>query len=222
MPPLQVLIADDDPIVREVLRAILARDPKIEVVGQAVNGAEAIQLSTQYKPDILLLDLLMPVLPGMEALRELGAEGTEDIELDIIVLCASIDKRQIIQALQLGARGIILKQSLNRLHECMRAVTDGYYWVEGRRLSSTNEIIGELLAATSTGGPEQAYNLTKRELEVISLVTLGNTNREIGEALSISEETVKRHVANIFDKVGMSSRVELAMFAVEHHLIAAA
>ena len=134
------------------------------------------------------------------------------------MLCASIDNRQIVQALQLGARGILRKQSLDYLRGCIRAVLE----VEDRRLSSTGEIIGELLAASSTGGPEQAYNLTKRELEVISLVTLGNTNREIGKALAISEETVKRHLANIFDKVGMSSRVELAMFAVEHHLIAAA
>ncbi len=218
----RVLIADDDPIVREVLRTILRRDPKVQIVGEAVNGAEAIQLATQLRPNILLLDLLMPVLPGMDALRELGSEGTEDVEIDVVVLCASIDERQIIQALQLGARGILLKKSLKHLHECIRAVVEGCYWIENRRLSSTAEIIGELLAATSIAGPEQAYNLTKRELEVISLVTLGNTNREIGEALSISEETVKRHLANIFDKVGMSSRVELAMFAVEHHLIAAA
>lgn len=220
--PVRVLIADDDPIVREVLRTVLRRDPKVQIVGEAINGAEAIHLATTLRPDVLFLDLLMPVLPGMDALRELGSEGSEDVEIDIIVLCASIDERQVIQALQLGARGILLKQSLKHLHECLRAVVEGYYWVDDRRLSSTREIIGELLAATSTAGPEQAYNLTKRELEVISLVTLGNTNREIAQALSISEETVKRHLANIFDKVGMSSRVELAMFAVEHHLIAAA
>lgn len=220
--PVRVLIADDDPIVREVLRTVLRRDPKVQIVGEAINGAEAIHLATTLRPDVLFLDLLMPVLPGMDALRELGSEGSEDVEIDIIVLCASIDERQVIQALQLGARGILLKQSLKHLHECLRAVVEGYYWVDDRRLSSTREIIGELLAATSTAGPEQAYNLTKRELEVISLVTLGNTNREIAQALSIGEETVKRHLANIFDKVGMSSRVELAMFAVEHHLIAAA
>ncbi len=220
--PIRVLIADDDPIVREVLHTILRRDSKVQIVGEAVNGAEAIQLAAKLRPDILFLDLLMPVLPGMDALRELGSEGSENSEIDIVVLCASIDERQVIQALQLGARGILLKQSLKHLHECIQAVLDGYYWVEDRKLRSTTEIIGELLAATSTAGPEQAYNLTKRELEVISLVTLGNTNREIGEALSISEETVKRHLANIFDKVGMSSRVELAMFAVQHHLIASA
>ncbi len=217
--PIRALIADDDPIVREVLRTLFKREPKIEIVAEAMDGAEAVRLTKELKPDVLLLDLLMPVLPGMDTLRELGSGAPAT---KIIVLCASIDERQIVQALQLGARGILLKESLENLRTCIRAVVDGYFWVDNRRLSSTREIIRELLSCATIAGPEQTYNLTPRELEIISLVTLGNTNREIGEALAISEETVKRHLANIFDKVGMSSRVELAMFAVEHRLIAAA
>ncbi len=220
--PIRVLIADDDPIVREVLRVKLARNPEIQVVGEASDGAEAIDLAVRLQPDLLFLDLLMPILPGMDTLRELGSAGCESTDINIVILCAAIDKRQVVQALQLGARGILPKASLRHLHECIRAVMDGFYWVEDRKLESTNQIIGQLLAATTCAGPEQAYRLTKRELEVISLVTLGNSNRQIATALNISEETVKRHLANIFDKVGMSSRVELAMFAVEHHLIAVA
>ena len=215
--PIRVIIADDDPIVRDVLRTVLRREPRVEIIGEAADGQEAVKLSTDLGPDLLLLDLLMPQ-PGMDALRELGDANPR---LKIVVLCSSIENRQIVQALQLGARGVLLKESLGHLRACIRAVLDGYYWIDNRRHSSTNEVVHTLLAA-STSGPEQTYNLTKRELEVISLVTLGNTNREIGETLCISEETVKRHLANIFDKVGMSSRVELAMFAVEHRLIAAA
>lgn len=215
--PVRVITADDDPIVRELLRGVLRRVPNIDLVGEAADGAEAVKLAKTLKPDVLLLDLLMPLLPGMDTLRELASEA---VPVRTIVLCAFIGKRQIIEALQLGARAILLKKSLNYLTTCIAAVVDGYYWIENRKINSIAEIIRELVA-TSTVEPDAAhrYKVTRRELQILTLVTLGNTNREIGDALSISEETVKRHLANMFDKLGMSNRLELAMFAVEHQLV---
>jgi DNA-binding NarL/FixJ family response regulator len=125
-----------------------------------------------------------------------------------------------VEALQLGARGILLKKSVHSLEPCIQAVVDGNYWIEDREVGSVAEIVGELVRTGAAElKPERAYNLTERELQIISLVTLGEGNRAIGDTLSICEETVKRHLANIFNKVGMSTRVELAMFAVEHRLV---
>ena len=216
--PIRVVIADDDPIVRDLLRTVvLRRSPNIELVGEAGDGAEAIKLVCQLKPQILLLDLLMPLLPGMDTLRELASAP---VSVRTVVLCAAIDSRQIVKALQLGARGILLKKSLTHFTTCIDAVMSGNYWVEDRKLSSVAEVVGELMS-TSTAEPEtgQKYKLTNRELQVISLVSFGNTNREIGRTLNISEETVKRHLANIFNKVGMSTRLELVIFAVEHRIV---
>jgi two-component system, NarL family, nitrate/nitrite response regulator NarL len=212
------VIADDDPIVRELLRdVVLRRDPRIELVGEAADGSEAIDLINKLKPDILLLDLLMPRLPGIDTLREL-ASGTFSVKT--ILLCASIGKRQIVEALQYGARGVLLKKSLHSLLKCMDAVVEGNYWIEDRKARDSSEIIRDLVSVREVE-PQAArrYKLTNRELQIMSLVTLGNTNREIGQALDISDETVKRHLANIFDKVGMSNRLELAMFAVDRQLV---
>jgi DNA-binding NarL/FixJ family response regulator len=212
-----VLIADDDPLVRELLTRVLRRKPNVALLGEAADGAEALKLTAELKPDVLLLDLLMPHLPGMDTLRALTSAAAS---VRTIVLCGYIGKRQIVEALQLGARAILLKKSFHYLETCIQAVVDGYYWVEDRRVSSAHEIIRELLdLSAAEPKPEQTYRLTKRELQIISLVTLGGSNREIGDTLSISEETVKRHLANIFDKVGMSTRVELAMFAVDRRLV---
>ena len=215
--PIRVMIADDDPIVREVLCRVLRKQPNIELIGEAADGNEALNLTKKLKPDILLLDLLMPHLPGMDALRKLSSSAAS---VRTVVMTGDMGKRQIVEALQLGARGVLSKTSVNNFAPCIAAVADGYYWVENRKVSRIVEIIQELLRGSKAElEAAKRYGFTKRELQIMSLVTLGNTNREIGDGLSISEETVKRHLANMFDKAGMSTRLELAMFAIDHHLI---
>jgi DNA-binding NarL/FixJ family response regulator len=215
--PVRVLIADDDPIIREVLRRMLRSQRNTKVIGEAADGNEAVNLTEKLKPDVLLLDLLMPHLPGMDTLRKLASAAAF---VRTVVLTGFIGKRQIVEGLQLGARGILLKQSINYLVPCIEAVAEGYYWIENRKVRTVVEIIRELLR---TSQPEldlaQRYRLTKREMQIMSLVTLANSNREIADTLSISEQTVKRHLVNMFDKTGMSTRLELAMFAIDRHLV---
>ena len=213
--PVRVVLADDDPIVRDVLRNMLQHNDACEVLAEAQDGRQAIAAVRQHRPDLLLLDLLMPNLPGLEALREIT---DTDPQLRTIVLTSSITKRQIVEALQLGARGIILKNSLSSLFECVDAVRNGEYWINGQRTSNVMQILQQLMSEQQKGA-RNTFGLTEREMEVVRLVCEGLGNKEIAERLQIAGETVKRHMTNIFNKVGMSSRLELALFAIDHELV---
>lgn len=212
----RIVLADDDPIVRDVLRHILVQQGGFEILAEAHDGREAIKAARSLNPDILLLDLLMPNLPGLEALRELT---TTNQVIRTVVLTSSITRRQIVEALQLGARGIILKSSLDKLFACIEAVQAGEYWIDGQRTANVMQVLQQITNETSRGEAANTYGLTEREMEVIKLVCEGLGNKEIAERLSIAGETVKRHMTNIFNKVGMSSRLELALFAIDHHLV---
>jgi two-component system, NarL family, nitrate/nitrite response regulator NarL len=211
----RILIADDDPIVREILRNMLSARTEFAVVGEARNGEESVRLVREVKPDLLLLDLLMPNLPGLDALKEMT---TSDSLVRTIVLTASITKQQVLQALQLGARGVVRKDALTELVSAIRAVLDGQYWLDGKVVPNVVQLLNELSASSRTETPRNDFGLTPRELEIVALVTEGCGNREIAGRLTISEETVKRHLTHIFDKVGMSTRLELALFALDHNL----
>jgi DNA-binding NarL/FixJ family response regulator len=212
----RILIADDDPIVREILRNMLGSpNSGFTVTGEARNGDETVRLARELKPDLLLLDLLMPNLPGLEALKEMTSA---DFLVRTIVLTASITKQQVLQALQLGARGVVRKDALGELVSAIRAVLDGQYWLDGKVVPNVVQLLNDLAASTKTDTPRNDFGLTPRELEIVALVTEGCGNREIAGRLTISEETVKRHLTHIFDKVGMSTRLELALFALDHNL----
>ena len=214
--PIKVVIADDHPVVRVGLRNMLQADSQVKVVAEAKDGVEAVHMVRTLEPDILLLDLAMPKLPGMDALRELTGEATAT---RTIVLTGLIDKRQILEALQLGARGVILKDAVTEhLSACIRAVMQGQYWLEGRPVQNLVQVLRDLAAQTAPP-PRKTFGLTARELEVVALITEGSTNKHIAQTFGISEETVKRHLTNIFNKLGVGNRLELALFALNHSLL---
>ena len=197
---------------------MLQADPAIKVVGEARDGVEALELARTLRPDILLLDLAMPNVAGMDALREMTGGN---LETRTIVLTGLIDKRQVLEALQLGARGVVLKDAVvEHLSACIRSVMQGQYWLEGRPVQNLVQVLRDLTAQTAPP-PRKTYGLTGRELEVVTLITEGCTNKDIAKTFGISEETVKRHLTNIFNKLGVGNRLELALFALNHNVLAA-
>jgi len=205
--PIRIVIADDHAIFRDGLRRLLATQEDFQVIGEASDGKEAIAFATDLRPDVLLLDLAMPRVPGMEVLRELAHQ---EVAVRTILLTAAIQPFAVTSALQLGARGIVLKASPpEMLLKSIRSVCEGQFWV-GSEPVTTWARTGQ----SSSGG----FGLTSREIEIISAIKEGSSNREIASKLAISEETVKRHLSNIYAKLGVSSRLELAVLASEQHL----
>jgi DNA-binding NarL/FixJ family response regulator len=205
--PIRIVIADDHAIFRDGLRRLLATQEDFQVVAEASDGREAISLATELRPDVLLLDLAMPRVPGMEVLRELAHQ---EVSVRTILLTAAIQPFNVTSALQLGARGIVLKASPPELLlKSIRAVHEGQFWVGSEPVASW---------ARAGGRSTTGFGLTSREVEIISAIKEGSSNREIASKLAISEETVKRHLSNIYGKLGVSSRLELAVVASEQHL----
>ena len=211
--PVQILIADDDPIVRQVVRALIGQNAGCAVLGEAEDGKQACAMVAQQPPDILLLDLLMPNLPGLETLRRLTAR---EAGVHTILLCSAISSRQVLEALQMGARGVVLKHNIAELLPASEAVMAGKYWIQGKSVSNVVQVVSDLMQAGTESAGANRFRLTARELEIVAYITQGYTNRDLARALRISEETVKRHLTNIYNKVGMSNRLELALFAIEH------
>jgi two-component system nitrate/nitrite response regulator NarL len=211
---IRVVIADDHAIFREGVCRLVERAGDIAVVGEAANGAEAVRLVTKLKPDILLLDLRMPDKDGLSVLEEVNFDS---IPTRVIVVTAAEEDRDIVRAMRLGARGVLLKQSASELLiKSIYKVNAGEIWLDNKM---TNEVV-EAFKKSSTFGPRRDKPLlSEREREIVQLVAQGYRNREIGEKLFISEQTVKNHLHNIFDKLGVSDRLELALYAIHHRLI---
>ena len=212
------MLADDHPIFRDGLRRLLEAEPDLKVIGEACDGAEAVKMARQLKPDILLLDLAMPRMPGLEALREMSS-GPVSSSVKVILLTAAAEKKQIVEALQLGARGVVLKDSATQLLlKSIHTVMSGEYWVGRESVSNLVQYLRNLVQSSGEEAKQKKFGLTPRELEIVSAVVAGYSNKEIAEYFKISEDTVKHHLSNIFDKLGVSTRLELALFAVNQAL----
>jgi two-component system nitrate/nitrite response regulator NarL len=215
-PSARILIADDHPIFRDGLKRLLESEGDCKVIGEACDGDEAVKMVRQLKPEIMLLDLAMPRRSGLEALREMSTDASP---VRVILLTAAAEKEQIVEALQLGARGVVLKDSATQiLLKSIRAVMNGEYWVGRESVSNLVQYLRGLIGSSNNAARQRRYGLTPRELEIVSAVVAGYANKEIAEHFKISEDTVKHHLSNIFDKVGVSTRLELALFAVNQAL----
>jgi len=212
---IRILIADDHAIFRDGLRKLLESELGMEVVGEAVNGDEVVKFARQLTPDIILLDLAMPARSGLEALRLLSEPPGAT---RVILLTALIEREQIVEALQLGARGIVLKESATQiLLKSIRHVMEGEIWVGRESVQDLLKLLTELQEPMSPRRKEK-FGLTPRELEIVSAIVKGSSNRAIATQFAISEQTVKNHLSSIFDKMGVSNRLELALKAVKYQL----
>lgn len=222
---IRVVLADDHPIVRDGLRKLLALEDDIDVVGEAADGREVVQIVQQQSPDVVVLDLRMPNMDGIATLQRFQQL---DLKPRVIVLTASEDKTEFVQAMKLGCSGIVLKQTAPELIvKSIRKVHAGEIWLDSHTTAAVMRQFSQPPDSGSAGIPPAAARgrerapLSQREREIVSLVAQGYKNREMAEKMFISEQTVKNHLHNIFDKLGVSDRLELALYAIHKglHLI---
>ena len=208
----RVLIADDHPHAREAIRSLLAEDPAFQLVGEASSGTEALEQCDRLQPDLVLMDINMPGLDGLEATRRIKQRYPG---IKVVVLSVSDDIADLFTAIQFGAQGYLLKNLdpddwLVYLHALVEGRTEG-----------SRELAGKLLYQFRELNPAEEVPpsvLTTREKEILCYVAKGETNRQIAERLVISENTVKNHIKNILEKLQLENRVQLASFAVRHGL----
>jgi len=219
---IRIVVADDHPIFRDGLCKLLALEEDFEVVAQAQDGRQVLDVLQQHEPDILLLDLKMPGLDGLGTLQRMQVAKNKT---RVIVLTASDDKNEFVQAMKLGTSGIVLKQTATELLiKSIRKVHAGEIWLDSH---TTAAVIRQFVA--NDEAPAQApappmprererSPLSQREREIVALVAQGFKNKEMAEKMFISEQTVKNHLHNIFDKLGVSDRLELALYAIHNNL----
>src|SRR5215213_2307753 len=199
---IRILIVDDHAVVRQGLRMFLGLDSDLEIIGEAVNGKQAVEMAKQLAPDVVLMDLLMPVMDGIQAIQVLRKEapGTE-----VIALTSVLEDSSVVEAIRAGAIGYLLKDTeSDELIQAIKAAAEGQVQLSPKAAA---RLMREVRA------PENPDTLTERETEVLRLIGGGQSNKEIAHTLSISETTVKTHVSSILSKLGVASRTQAALHA---------
>ena len=214
---IRVGIVDDHPIVRLGLRKLLELEGDIEVVGESENGRQALELIEDMHPDVLLLDLKMPGMDGLTVLQTLQHNPHQ---IRIIVFTASKDKDEWVQAMKLGCSGIVVKETQpDLIVKSIRKVHSGEIWLDSHTTAAVMRQFAATGNTTSSGnGKGSSRLLSNRQREIVALVAQGYRNKEMAEKLFISEQTVKNHLQNIFDRLGVSARLELALYAIHNGL----
>jgi DNA-binding NarL/FixJ family response regulator len=227
--PVRVVLSDDECLFRASLRQLFAVPPSIikevygvdvgpgfDVVGEAESGEDTVRVVRAVRPDLLLLDLRMPRMSGLDALRELTPIGNT---LSTILLAGTIDRAQLLTAVHLGVRGLLLKNATTEvLFEAVACVLSGRCWLGQALVTDLLETVRPLIQSSKAVGGRLAFGLTPREREVLTLIVAGYASKEIAREFALSEQTVKHHLTHIFDKVGVSNRLELARVATERRL----
>ena len=207
---IRVLITDDHSVVRQGLRMFLGLDPDIEIVGEAENGEEAIRLAQELKPDVVLMDLLMPVVDGVTAI---GVIRKELPEVEVLALTSVLEDEAVFGAIRAGAIGYMLKDvQSEELRRAIKAAAAG-------QVQLSPKAAARLLREVQIQVPESREALTGRETDVLRLLGQGLSNKEIAQVLFVGEATVKTHISNILGKLGATSRMQAALYAVRTGLV---
>ena len=210
---IRIAVVDAYALLRDGVRKLFEDDPEISVVGEASNGQDAIAMARRTEPDILLLDYGIATAQTPELLRAIAAAVPTT---RILVLIDRIEPADTVKTLQVGARGLFAKDaSADVLRKALRVIMDGQYWIGRESVSGLVDTLKTHMFDTQ----ERKYGLTARELQIIAAVTAGYANKEIAKRFSLSEETVKHHLTKIYSKVGVSNRLELALFTISERLL---
>lgn len=211
----RIVIADDHAIVRDGLKAVLSRDQRLEVVGEAANGLEAVEMALTLKPDLVIMDIAMPHLSGIEATREIV---TALPQVKVIILSVYSRRTYIMESLKAGARGYVVKKTASeKLVEAVEAVLDGESYLDS---PAASHIINEYVRLATKGTrPLPHVPLTDREKDVLRLIVEGNSNRQVAERLYISPKTVDNHRTNIMSKLDLHNVIDLVKYAIASGLV---
>ena len=208
-----ILIVDDHVMFRDALRKLLESDSTLKVVGEAGDGRDAVRLAGELRPDVMLLDLRMPNTSGLQALRE-TARLTPPIRT--LLLTAEVGESDVVEALRLGAKGVVMKSSIPEvLFDSIRAVMAGQYWVGRDCVDDLIRTVRDKRSHAELDARGPTLGLTVREQQVVAAIVVGCSNADIAQKFSISAKTVKHHLTKVYDKLGVSNRLELALFAMQ-------
>jgi NarL family two-component system response regulator LiaR len=211
MPPIRVLIADDHPIVRDGLRTLIHSEPGLELVGEASNGAEAVAMARTLRPDVILMDLVMPGMDGLEAIQQIKRAGAP---ASILVLTSFSEEDKVFPAIKAGALGYLLKDSTPQ--QLLQAIYDVHRGQASLHPSIALQVIREINRPSNLPLAEEP--LSERELEILRLLAQGLTNQEIAARLVRSELTIRTHVRNILSKLHLANRTQAALYAIREGL----